>query len=151
MWIEVVVLEGRKWKEARSRYYMNAIGRSAQTYEGGAHFPFSGGVEKGQFLAGLNISRGDDAHFSCIQNGVGIAGMIHGRQLSDLYMAVAADLDGELAGMVVNCLGRDGADDFPFDVSAAGDQAAIVVLSLDNQMSGEAHFSRPFLNWIVKG
>ena len=56
--IEVVMLQRGEGQKARARNNVDTTRCAAETNEGRIHFPFSGWIEEGEFLAFLNITAG---------------------------------------------------------------------------------------------
>ena len=56
--IEVVMFQRGEGQKARARNNVDTTRCAAETNERCVHFPFSGGIEEGEFLAFLNITAG---------------------------------------------------------------------------------------------
>ena len=73
VWIEKVVLEGGKGKEACPCHNVNAVDCATQANERGCHFPFRGRIEEGELLSLFDIAACHHHHLFRIEDHIRVA------------------------------------------------------------------------------
>src|SRR5919106_3358587 len=94
MTVEKMIPQRGKRQETRTRHHMDAVRGAAQADEWRIHFPFGGGIEKGKLFPMVNIPAGNHLQILCIENHIGVTGMIERGEFAHFGVPVTPNLDG---------------------------------------------------------